>query len=257
MSLKCTFKEGFMKTRIVLTIVLSFSSVCFSQVASAKTIQLNHQAQKKLRVQICRIPGIPRSEARDAMCWSDDQQQREADAWARSPHNPENQDPEIRGLNNSARHKFYGERGLMKLEQGDYARAISYFNKAVAINRFSSGVYHNRGLAKRKLNDLSGALADYNLAISLKESAESYAQRGFVKDSLNDLQGALEDYDKAISMELDPVTYFNRAYTKRRVNDRAGAIQDFREAARLFKQQGKTEDYQDTLNQLQKMNATL
>jgi tetratricopeptide (TPR) repeat protein len=198
-----------------------------------------------------------RPEVVDAINRDNARRQQEAEAWARSPHNPENQDPEIRGLNNSARHKFYGERGLMKLEQGDYARAISYFNKAVAINRFSSGVYHNRGLAKRKLNDLSGALADYNLAISLKESAESYAQRGFVKDSLNDLQGALEDYNKAISMELDPVTYFNRAYTKRRVNDRAGAIQDFREAARLFKQQGKTEDYQDTLNQLQKMNATL
>jgi tetratricopeptide (TPR) repeat protein len=75
------------------------------------------------------------------------------------------------------------------------------------------------------------------------------------------LSGALEDYNLSIQLERISVEratiFYNRGLLKQRLNDREGAIQDLSQAAKLYKEQGKTEDYQDALNQLQKMNATL
>jgi tetratricopeptide (TPR) repeat protein len=169
-----------------------------------------------------------RPEVVDAINRDNARRQQEAEAWAKDPRNIENQDPEIRGLSSTARFRFYSDRGFAKNERGDYAGALSDYNKAVLFGRYSSGLYNNRGLVKYNLNDLSGALEDYNLSIQLER----------------------------ISVERATI-FYNRGLLKQRLNDREGAIQDLRQAAELYKEQGKTEDYQDALNQLQKMNVTL
>jgi tetratricopeptide (TPR) repeat protein len=167
-----------------------------------------------------------RPEVVDAINRENARRQQEAEAWARSPHNPENQDPEIRGLGRIDRYFFYYDRGLKRREQNDLAGALSDYNKAIYFYADDSFAYNGRGVVKDKLNDLSGALADYNRAIELERGRR-------------------------------PTQLYNRGLLKQRLNDREGAIQDLRRAAKLYKEQGKAEDYQDALNQLQKMNATL
>jgi tetratricopeptide (TPR) repeat protein len=220
-----------MKTRMILVITLVFSSMSmyFSQAASARTIQFTHQSQKKLQAQICRAPSIPRSEALNTMCRSYDQQQREAEAWARNPQNPENQDPEIRGLDQLERYFFYVERGREKNKKNDITGALSDYNKAIYFYPDSTLAYHQRGVVKTRLNDFSGALADYNLSIKLERKPVERA-----------------------------MTFNNRGLLKQmHLNDREGGIQDLREAARLFKQKGDTVNHQEVLDHLRKMNATL
>jgi tetratricopeptide (TPR) repeat protein len=59
--------------------------------------------------------------------------------------------------------------------------------------------FYNRGIVKGRLNDFSGALADYSTALTLNpEYANAYGNRGLMKKELQDLQGALADYNKAL-----------------------------------------------------------
>jgi tetratricopeptide (TPR) repeat protein len=215
-----------MKTSKISTAVLASLSISlgFPLAASANVIQLSYgKAGGNVQAQ---IPGTPRPEVINAARQQYEQRQREIEAWARSPHNPENQDPEIRSLGRIDRYFFYYDRGLKRREQNDLAGALSDYNKAIYFYAEDSFAYNGRGVVKVKLNDLSGALADYNRAIEL-EGGRS------------------------------PTQLYNRGLLKQRLNDREGAIQDLRRAAKLYKEQGKTEDYQDALDRLQKMNATL
>jgi tetratricopeptide (TPR) repeat protein len=111
-----------------------------------------------------------------------------------------------------------------------------------------------------KLNDSQGALADFNLAISLNPKfAGAYYNRGLLKaDKLNDSQGALADFNLAIFLNPKYVTaYYNRGILKAyKLNDRPGAISDFRTAARIFRQQGQTQYLKLAIDQLRELGAT-
>jgi tetratricopeptide (TPR) repeat protein len=76
-------------------------------------------------------------------------------------------------------------------------------------------------------------------------------------DKLNDLQGALSDYNQAILINPKfSEAYYNRALLKAdKLNDRSGAIQDFRQAAKLFREQGNTQNYQLAIEALRQLGA--
>jgi eukaryotic-like serine/threonine-protein kinase len=88
--------------------------------------------------------------------------------------------------------------------------------------------YNNRGIEKYNLNDIEGALADYNKAIEIDpKNSNAYNNRGNLRtDKLNDTKGALADYNKAI--EIDPQNaypYYNRGLLKKnQLNNKSGAI---------------------------------
>jgi tetratricopeptide (TPR) repeat protein len=170
----------------------------------------------------------PRPEIQDAVNRDNARRQREAEAWAKDPQNPVNQDPEIRTMRGDEVLIFYQRRGYATYDQGDFAKSVAYFDKAIRLCDICATLYASRGLSKYNLNDLTGAMADYNFSIKL--------ERTYVDNA---------------------TTFYNRGMLKQFLDDREGAIQDLREAAKLYRQKGKTERYQNALNQLQKMNATL
>jgi tetratricopeptide (TPR) repeat protein len=193
-------------------------------------IQSEQQSPKDIYAQWRWGTPIPatRPEVIDAINRDNVRRQQEAEAWARSPDNPENQDPEIRTMGAVERMVFYEKRGYERYNQKDFTKSLLYFERAIKICDICGYLYAGRGLAKYSLNDFTGAMADYNIAI------------------------------RAEGTRIDnATTFYNRAVLKKVLNDREGAIQDFREAAKLYKQGGKIEYYQNSLNQLQKMNATL
>jgi len=58
--------------------------------------------------------------------------------------------------------------------------------------------YNTSGLAKYKLQDNSGAIADFTKAIELEpDNAKAYYNRGSAKAALKDLDGACLDWSKA------------------------------------------------------------
>jgi tetratricopeptide (TPR) repeat protein len=157
----------------------------------------------------------------------------------------------------------YNNRGLLKQEKlNDAQGALVDYNKALSINPKYALAYNNRGNLKNnnQLNDTQGALADYNKAILINPKfALAYYNRGVLKNNkLNDAQGALADYNKAISINPKLAeAYYNRGFLKdEKLNDRQGAIGDLRTAARIFREQGQTQNLQRAIAVLRKLGAT-
>jgi tetratricopeptide (TPR) repeat protein len=156
----------------------------------------------------------------------------------------------------------YNNRANLKYTKlNDTRGALADYNQAIIINPKYYEAYYNRAILKtEKLNDIRGALADYNQAIIINPKySEAYYNRAILKyKKLNDIQGALADCNQAIIINPKfPEAYINRAILKyAELNDRAGAIQDLRQAARLFREQGNTKNYQVTIEALQQLGAT-
>jgi tetratricopeptide (TPR) repeat protein len=213
---------------LLLTLLISPNAKSTSfdvSIKSERSRSVNYYSQWRWGTPI----PAPRPEIQDAVTRDNVRRQREAEAWARDPQNPVNQDPEIRTMRIDETLIFYQRRGYERYDQKDFVKSVSYFDKAIKICDICAHLYAARGLSKKRLNDFTGAMADYNLAIRLERTRVDSAD-----------------------------TFFNRGVLKQVLNDREGAIQDLREAAKLYKQKGgNPEYYQNTINQLQKMNATL
>jgi tetratricopeptide (TPR) repeat protein len=121
-----------------------------------------------------------------------------------------------------------------KHDEGKYSEGIEYFSKSLALYE-NFATYVNRGTAKAKSQDFTGAIADYNEAIRLKpDYAAAYYNRGIAKAYLQDFTSAIADYNEAIRLHPDyAATYVNRGVAKTRSQDFTGAIADYNEAIRL------------------------
>ena len=68
-------------------------------------------------------------------------------------------------------------------------------NQDTAPGRFAK---INRGMARIKLGDNRGAIADYNEAVRINPNYDkAYYNRGNAHSDLGDWQGAIGDYDRA------------------------------------------------------------
>ena len=92
--------------------------------------------------------------------------------------------------------------------------------KAICIKPDKASYYIIRGEVKRSLDDLTGALADFDQAVTLKPDASNYSYRGMMKLNAGDLEGALNDCEKAIALKPNSNT------VKGRLNAAKKAIRD-------------------------------
>jgi tetratricopeptide (TPR) repeat protein len=150
--------------------------------------------------------------------------------------------------------KAYNNRGFVKSILGDKQGAIEDYSRAIAINPNYGKAYYNRGFVKSALGDKQGAIEDYSRAIAIDPNNDkAYNSRGIVKSALKDKKGAIEDYNRAIAIDPNNANaYYNRGNAKSALKDKQGAIDDWKRAAQIYKQQGKTADYQDALRQIER-----
>lgn len=146
----------------------------------------------------------------------------------------------------------YFERGVTHHALNNLQTALEDYSKAIELDPTYADAYYNRGIIHSDLGDNQAALTDYNKVIELDpDDAVAYNNRGTARYDLGNLQAALADYNKAI--ELDPEyasAYHNRGLVYRDLGDVQEAQSDFQQAANLHRQQGNTQDYQDSLDQL-------
>jgi len=82
--------------------------------------------------------------------------------------------------------------GVVLLEEGQYDRAIAYFNKAIEINPKYAVAYLNRGSAYDGKGQYDKAISDFNKAIEINPRfAVAYFNRGFVYDRKGQLDKAI------------------------------------------------------------------
>jgi len=120
------------------------------------------------------------------------------------------------------------------VSEKDPSKEMELYSRIIEIDPNIAEVYNNRGILRKEMNDLDGALQDYNKAIELNPNDAAYYNRGILKKDMNDLDGALQDYNKAI--ELNPnyaMAYNNRGNLRSDMNDNEGALQDYNKAIEL------------------------
>jgi tetratricopeptide (TPR) repeat protein len=104
--------------------------------------------------------------------------------------------------------------GYIAGQQGNFSKAVTYFDKAISINSSSSEYFLNRGIAHRNLYQLEAAVRDYDKSIELNpDVSESYLARATARHLSKDLIQAVVDYGMAISINPDCAeAFFNMGH---------------------------------------------
>ncbi len=93
------------------------------------------------------------------------------------------------------------ERGKAKFKLKDYSGAIIDFNKAIALNSDNVDAYYSRGTSKYMLRDFEGAILDYTKAIAITPAKGNiYFVRGLAKIELNQDAEGCKDVEIAAQL---------------------------------------------------------
>lgn len=131
------------------------------------------------------------------------------------------------------------DRGIDKLNAGDYRNSILEFTKALELEENNVNALYLRGKSNELYGDIPSALTDYNNAIQIDNTvSELYFNRGRLRSQyLLDYEGAISDYSYGIELEPSQYSlYLNRGVCKSKIEDHLGAIRDFNKAVELNSQ---------------------
>lgn len=129
------------------------------------------------------------------------------------------------------------DQGYEMHQQGDLAKAVKLYTKAIDDNPAFAMAFQMRGIAQQQLKKYLQAINDYSMVITYGEpyfKTVGYYNRGIVKNITGDFAGAIPDFSQAI--ELDKrmaVAFFHRGIAKSKTGDLAGQSEDFCQAAHL------------------------
>ena len=135
----------------------------------------------------------------------------------------------------------YFESGKSKELIKDFQGALKDYNKAIELDEDSEAYRYRAGI-KSILNDFIGAMKDYNLAIEKHPNHRmtNYYRRGCLKIELEDLKGAIHDFDMSIDANINLnkrwphyAFYKKRGDCKLKIKDYNGAIEDLYKAMEL------------------------
>jgi tetratricopeptide (TPR) repeat protein len=121
------------------------------------------------------------------------------------------------------------------------ASTLDACNRAIADEPLSFddqvATYVNRGIIRARLNDVSGALTDYDHAIRLNPNeAEAYLNKGaLVLKAQHDWRQARALFETALQKRTrrPEFAYFGRAIANELAGDLAGALADYQKASDL------------------------
>ena len=128
----------------------------------------------------------------------------------------------------------YYNQGMEKLQNEDFRRAIVDFTIALDIEERIEA-YISRAKAKQFMDDLEGALQDYEEAIRINSSdAVLYNNQGNLHDKLLNPQEAIISYNKALSLDSTYTNaFFNRAIAFYNIRSYENAKEDFQKVVQL------------------------
>jgi tetratricopeptide (TPR) repeat protein len=140
----------------------------------------------------------------------------------------------------------YNNRGVLYGKQAKYSQAESDLNRAIDLDSNFSQAYNNRGVLNEKLRKVREAEADYTKAIDVDNSNyEAYNNRGVLYGKQGKDREAEADFTNAININSSYAeAYSNRGLLYIQLKKYRQASEDFQQAAQLFKQQDRIEDYQ-------------
>ncbi len=149
----------------------------------------------------------------------------------------------------------HNSRGNIYYVLGKYEKALNNYNKAIELKPDLGKAYLNRGSIHYVREEYEKSLNNYNKAIELKpDYADAYYGRGISHGNLGEYEKSLSDFNKAIKLKPEYAdTYFNRGISHKKQGNKKAAIEDFTQASELYKKQGNSESYQNSLDRLKEL----
>ena len=131
--------------------------------------------------------------------------------------------------------KAYFQRGYMRHSSGGRDLAIADYTQAISLSdpvkNPIAETHHWRARAWEELGDLNAAESDFSAAISYSPTyAFYYSRRAGLRAKLQDLDGAIADYDVALKNSGSPDDYVARAALHEKKGAIENAIADYRKA---------------------------
>jgi tetratricopeptide (TPR) repeat protein len=134
-----------------------------------------------------------------------------------------------------------GNRGIARWRSSNPSGAIEDFNAALRLSPEEPMIYNNRGNVLIELRHYAEAAKDFTQAIALAPGyGPAYNNRGNARFLLGDHAGAIADYTRAIGlMPSNAVPFNGRGKVQLALKRPAGAIRDFSRAIVLNSQYGQ------------------
>jgi tetratricopeptide (TPR) repeat protein len=137
--------------------------------------------------------------------------------------------------------EYYALSGQLSIRKKDYLKGLELLNKAIELDSVLSYAFHNRGIAKANLNDLTGAASDYTKAQEIdKSNVEALEMATSLYVKLENYEASIENYNKLI--EINPKNidaFFQRGTFKMKIGDYKSAINDLSQAIVLSPEFGE------------------
>jgi tetratricopeptide (TPR) repeat protein len=153
----------------------------------------------------------------------------------------------------------YFLRGNTYYELGNFSVAIKDFDQAIELNPQLAEAYLLRGVVQNDNNNHQEAIGDFDRVIQLKPKLTTVAllNRGIAKLKVKDQSGALADFDRVISLDQTfPKAYYYRGLLKAESGNKQTAIADLQAAAKLYFDRKYTQEYQQTLKKIAELQQS-
>ncbi|NEP89684.1 MAG: tetratricopeptide repeat protein [Okeania sp. SIO2C2] len=149
----------------------------------------------------------------------------------------------------------YHNQCIAYLNLGEYQKAAENCSITIDMNPENAEAYKNRGRVRSASGDLSGAIEDLTTTIKINpDNSFAYSDRGIIFLDIGNYHQAIEDFDQAIKINpSNAIAYYNRGIILSELQEIQAAIADLRQSANLFLEQGRTKNYQNSQNMLEKL----
>jgi tetratricopeptide (TPR) repeat protein len=128
-------------------------------------------------------------------------------------------------------------RALARVKIPDQPGALADLDKVIRLSPYNSYAYFNRAILFIDRNEKTNAIRDLTFVIKLNpKNIVSYYYRGMLETDLKEYSSALEDMDKTIELSPDYAdAYYARFQVKSKLKDMKGAKEDYNKALELGK----------------------
>jgi tetratricopeptide (TPR) repeat protein len=149
------------------------------------------------------------------------------------------------------------QQALDFIASNNYASALTILDVLLEQDSTFTDAYYQRGQVKEKLQDISGAIADYTQVIYLQPTVKAYISIAIIKFTQGNLSAVITNTQAAINLDNNsPIAHRLLAQAYQKQNQNVAAIATYKKATRCYIEKGDKNNARYCFEQIEKLNQT-